>query len=275
MRDAGLRTPADIMRFDNLSYGKHKKWNLLDLYLPLKTEQKLPTIINIHGGGWVYGTKETYQFYLMSLAQRGFTVINPNYRLAPKAKFPSQLEDIDEVVNWVLINHEDYYIDTDNLYLIGDSAGAHLAALYTSLCTNELYQKLLKIYPPKKFRPNAVLLNCGVYKFDFDNDSKLKDKLKDFLGKNEIDEKLRLADPLKYITSRFPPVFLMSSTGDFLLDHVKPMQEVLEKNDVEHTVKIYGDEVLKPGHVFHCDIKTDISKVCNDEQCDFLMKYIK
>ena len=57
-RDSGL--PHDIpevTRIDDLQYGKDPKWNLLDLYLPKNVKGKIPVIINIHGGGWVYGTK--------------------------------------------------------------------------------------------------------------------------------------------------------------------------------------------------------------------------
>ena len=57
-RDAGLTTPDDIQRFDNISYGEDLVWNLLDVYRPKKQDGKLPVIVNIHGGGWVYGDKE-------------------------------------------------------------------------------------------------------------------------------------------------------------------------------------------------------------------------
>ena len=56
-RDAGLTTPADIARTDNIAYGTDEKWHLLDLYRPKDTEEKLPVIVSFHGGGWVYGTK--------------------------------------------------------------------------------------------------------------------------------------------------------------------------------------------------------------------------
>lgn len=144
-RDQGLMTPPDIKGINNIAYGKHGKWNLLDLYFPIGHKGKLPIIINIHGGGWVYGTKETYQYYLMSLAQEGFMVTNPNYRLAPQAKFPAQLEDINEVVNWVLAQKDNDRFDMEHIFLVGDSAGAHLAALYSILCTNEQYQRLLDV----------------------------------------------------------------------------------------------------------------------------------
>ena len=89
-RDAGLTTPDDVKRYDNIPYGRDKKWQILDVYRPKEKEGKLPVIISVHGGGWVYGTKEVYQFYCMSLAQRGFAAVNFNYRLAPGHRYPAQ-----------------------------------------------------------------------------------------------------------------------------------------------------------------------------------------
>ena len=61
-RDAGLTTPEDICRFDDLQYGPDKRWNVLDVYRPLGAGGKLPVIVSVHGGGWVYGDKERYQW---------------------------------------------------------------------------------------------------------------------------------------------------------------------------------------------------------------------
>ena len=82
-RDEGLTTPDCIERFDNIRYGEHER-NILDVYRPKDQKGKLPLIVSIHGGGWVYGSKEINQFYCMSLAERGFAVVNFSYRLAPE-----------------------------------------------------------------------------------------------------------------------------------------------------------------------------------------------
>lgn len=60
-RDAGLNPyPENVDRFDNIRYGDHGADNLLDLYRPHRYQGKLPVIVHVHGGGYVYGTKETY-----------------------------------------------------------------------------------------------------------------------------------------------------------------------------------------------------------------------
>ena len=97
-RDAGLSTPSDVVRYDDIVYGKDPKWQCLDVYRPKFRKGKLPVIISVHGGGWVYGDKEVYQWYCMNLAQRGFAVVNFTYRLAPEYKFPASLEDTNSVM---------------------------------------------------------------------------------------------------------------------------------------------------------------------------------
>lgn len=107
-RDAGLRTPDDIDRVDNIQYGPDPVWNVLDVYRPKGERRKLPVIVIVHGGGWVYGDKSVYQFYGMSLAQRRFVVVNFTYRLAPEAKYPAPLEDTNQVVTWIHDNQDAY-----------------------------------------------------------------------------------------------------------------------------------------------------------------------
>jgi acetyl esterase/lipase len=114
-RDAGQTTPQDITRYDDILYGNDsrlKKWQYLDVYRPKSAVEadgslkKLPVIISVHGGAWVYGDKDKYQWYCMRLAQRGFAVVNFSYRLAPEEIFPAAIEDTEKVFNWVCDNAE-------------------------------------------------------------------------------------------------------------------------------------------------------------------------
>lgn len=103
IRDAGLTVPADVECFRDIVYGEDEKWQSLDVYRPKdRAGELLPVIVSVHGGGWVYGDKERYQYYCMSLAQRGFAVVNFTYRLAPENKYPASLEDTNLVFKWVL-----------------------------------------------------------------------------------------------------------------------------------------------------------------------------
>ena len=86
IRDAGLSTPPDVFRQDDILYGKDPVWQRLDVYRPRNSEGPLPVIVSVHGGGWAYGDKERYQWYCMDLARRGFgsgVLPSPGIRLFP------------------------------------------------------------------------------------------------------------------------------------------------------------------------------------------------
>lgn len=278
-RDAGLVTPDDIVRYDDISYGEEQRWNLLDVYRPKEAEGKeLPVIVNVHGGGWVYGDKEVYQFYCMSLAQRGFAVVNFNYRLAPDYKYPSQIEDINRVFKWVLKNSEEYGFDTKNIFAVGDSAGAHLLGVYTNILTNPSYAEFYPIKLPKKLKLRAVALNCGKYDMcgKTDEDPKLKTILKkDLLPGGASKKEKRLIGVREFVTKDFPPTVLMTCPGDFLKDQASLMVEALEKNGVEFRYLYYGNSKEPLWHVFHVNMRIDAAKECNDEECEFFRRRMK
>ena len=275
-RDAGLSTPENVIRYDDIQYGANRKWQILDVYRPREKEGKLPVIISIHGGGWVYGDKEVYQFYCMSLAQRGFAVINFTYRLSPEFKYPAQVEDTDAVVKWMLDNGDKYGFDTDNVFAVGDSAGGHLLSVYSLILTNREYRQNYYITPPVNFHFNAIALNCGVYRQEMPSKKDMKKSLlNDMLPKGWGEKELEVLNTYDKITEGFPPAFVMSANGDFLRDQVDLIVPELEKHNVEHEVHIYGTPDNQLGHVFHCNIRFIAAKQCNDDECEFFRRHMK
>ena len=268
-----MRIPDDIERRTDISYGIHGMWNLLDVYYLKGTSKPLPTIINVHGGGYVYGTKEIYKFYCMNLAQRGFTVVNFNYRLVPEIVFPTPVVETNEVMEWVCKNAGDYFIDLDNIIFIGDSAGAQIASQYCAIVTNPEYAQIFELTVPS-FKIKAVALNCGMYDKLHEITGPLSGLLKDYFGKDmqKHGDKINV---LKYINEHYPPAFIMSANNDILLPYARPMFEYLEKKGIKCVFEIYGTKKQKDiGHVFHLNINTEIARKCNDAQCDFFRKFV-
>lgn len=276
-RDSGLITPPDITRIDDIKYGPAGWENLMDIYyLTDSKDKKNPVIVSIHGGAYVYGNKEVYQFYCMSLAQRGFTVVNINYRLAPESRFPSCLEDAESAISYIFAHKDEYPVDTDNIFMVGDSAGAHMAALFCCATTNSEYADIINFHPQKEHTPKAVALNCGVYdieqRIEHDQDNLFAP---DLLGENWKENFDRLTNTGRYVTKDFPPTFIMSSSHDFLKYQLPKMKDILSKAGVEVFDKIYGDEnTPELTHVFHCNIRLPMAKVCNDEECDFFKRHM-
>lgn len=272
-RDEGLCTPPDVMRCDNLSYGPFGEWNLLDIYYPKDTKEPRPTIVSVHGGAWVYGTKEVYQFYCMDLARRGFTVVNFNYRLAPENKYPAALEDINLVFCFLKERAYDYYVDMENLFVVGDSAGAQLASQYLTMYAAPAYASKMNFRIPD-MKIKAAALNCGLYDAkrcaEFELDEPFLEYVRD-LDSERLDE----LDIMHYMNGSFPPSFIMSSYYDFLLENAKPMYEKLRSLGVESELKIYGSKDQEEiAHVFHVNVRLPEADICNDDECRFFKKHI-
>ena len=265
-RDKGLKTPPDIDRFDNIIYGTDDKWQSLDVYRSKSLPNPSPIIVSVHGGGWVYGSKEIYQYYCMDLAKRGFAVVNFSYRLAPKHRFPAQIEDTNTVFDWIIKNADKYGFDTDNIFALGDSAGAQILATYACILTNPEYAKKYSFKTPEGLRLLGIALNCGLYNVEnSENISFFKDFLKDKGSKEE----LHTISAANFVTDKFPPSFVMTANGDELKDQAPFMVDALKENNVKHVYKVYGDDNTTLYHVFHCNIKSPDAKKANDDECDF------
>lgn len=271
-RDAGLMTPADIQRFDDIPYGTDAQWQCLDVYRPKAIQGSLPVIVSVHGGGWVYGDKERYQFYCMDLARRGFAVVNFTYHLAPKYKFPQPLLDTCMAFQWVLDNADQYGLDTKNVFAVGDSAGGHLLALYCILCTNPDYAARYDFAANADALPKAVGLNCGSY--DIAGSGLTHGLTKDFLPERGTPEELALITPLNHITKTFPPSYIMTASKDFLQEDSLKLQGKLNALGVPNTFRLYDNARHSLGHVFHLDIRSAEAKECNDEECRFFREHI-
>ena len=274
-RNAGLTTPEDIERFDSKRYGPHRTRNILDVYRPKGTKGKLPVIFSIHGGGWVYGNKEIMQFYCMSLAQRGFAVVNFNYRLAPNHKHPSSLIDTNMVIKWIFRHAEEYGFDTNHIFGVGDSVGATILGLYCHLCLNEDYAKVLGIEPPKGFLPKAIGLNCGLYTLHRGEELLIDNCACEYLPNGGTDEEFLSLSLDHHLDPGFPPCFMLTALGDFLLVQDEPFYQKLKALGVEAEFHCYGTPENPLGHVFHINIKLPEANKANDEECAFFARYCR
>ena len=135
----------------------------LEIVRPKGNASVLPVIVHIHGGGWLYGDRNSYyRYYAMELAKRGFAVLNINYRLAFDHPYPACVNDVMSVLRWVADQAADQRLDPHNVFLVGDSAGAHLSALAALIHTAPTLQKVYQI-EPIEITIKALGLSCGVY----------------------------------------------------------------------------------------------------------------
>ncbi|MFN3682968.1 MAG: alpha/beta hydrolase [Fimbriimonadaceae bacterium] len=119
----GLRTTPDVPYTDT---GDPRQ--RLDIYAPEKASGA-PVVVFFHGGGWRTGDKrQAIQGKDRVLTEAGFLLVSANYRLAPEHRFPAFVRDAAAAVGWVRRNIARYGGDPKRLFVMGHSAGAHLAA---------------------------------------------------------------------------------------------------------------------------------------------------
>ena len=273
-RDSGL--PHDIpevIRYDDLKYGEDPKWNLLDLYLPKNVSGKIPVIINIHGGGWVYGTKETYQYYGLGMAKRGFAFVNPNYKLAPDVQFPGELDQVDQYIHWVADHADEYNLDKNNVFIIGDSAGGQMAEQYAVVLTNKEYREKIG-YKLTDLKIRAIALNCPA---TFVLDPGMISGAVSAYFTHEILNDPNLKDLLNvenYITKDFLPTFIATANQDFVRDCSIRLDGYLRAKEVEVIQKSWGDLENPRAHVFMINQRDELADLANDEEAKFFKDHM-
>ncbi len=114
-----------------IKFARHDGAALLgDLYAP-KGKGPHPVMVAVHGGGWQQGARESYRYWGPYLAERGIALFAASYRLAKAGEpsYPAAIYDIRAAVQFVKGRAEALSLDASRVGLMGDSAGAHLAAM--------------------------------------------------------------------------------------------------------------------------------------------------
>jgi len=111
-------------------YGKHSQ-QTLDLYLPKTFNKKTSVIVMLHGGAWMLGGKEYTEKTSKDLRDRGFVVVNVDYRYVnDSVHAPELLDDIENAIGQLQKLAKQYNFSSKGYHIAGISAGAHLALLY-------------------------------------------------------------------------------------------------------------------------------------------------
>ena len=170
---------------------------------------------------------------------------------------------------------ERYGLDTENIFVVGDSAGAQYASQYLTMLTSPDYAALFDIdVPAGALKVRAVGLNCGVYDMKAYAASESEGWRRDFLG-TDYDPQMRQLDVLPYITKDFPPAFIVTSYYDFLRALQAPMYALLQEKGVPCELHEYGGEDQPQiAHVFHLDVRSETGRECNDLETAFFRKHI-
>jgi acetyl esterase/lipase len=102
---------------------------LLDVWQNLAAKGSVPTLMYIHGGGWMIGDKGGAANLFLPYIERGWNVVNVEYRLGGNSSAPGAVEDSRCALRWIYDNADRYHFDLNRIVVSGHSAGGHLALM--------------------------------------------------------------------------------------------------------------------------------------------------
>lgn len=253
-------------------------------------KDKLPVVVNVHGGGFVKGDMHFRRSISKMYADRGYFVYNIDHRLAPKTPFPGGMQDCAKALNYLNVLAEKYNIDLNKVCVTGDSAGAHYAAQMVAMAYDDVLCE--RIGADKITVKPALLVGfCGPYDLArtinfvklpghmlwdigrcyFDKDGfHLK---KDYSNMNDVKD-LDCSNVLNWVNKDWCPSFIVMSDKDIICKgHGDLLKEKLDEVGVEN--KTFHSTKFLDNHCFHLNMWTKASKECLAQVLDFMDKKLK
>ncbi|MGA3246250.1 MAG: alpha/beta hydrolase [Bacteroidota bacterium] len=197
----------------------------------------IPTVIYIHGGGWVAGTKETAVMNLMPYLEMGLNVVNVEYRLARVSLAPAAVQDCRLALRWVFKYAKQYGFDTTKIIVTGGSAGGHLALTTGMLDPSYGFDTPTDWdYTGVEPKVAAIVNWFGITDVkDLLAGPNKQDYAVDWLGNLPNKEAIALSvSPITYVRKGLPPIFTVHGDKDQLVpyNHAVRLHEALTKAGV-------------------------------------------
>ena len=209
----------------------------LDAYVRNNPGRTTPTVVYIHGGGWVAGAKETSLMGILPYLEMGFSVVNVEYRLAKVSLAPAAVQDCRLALRWVFKNAKLYGFDTTKIIVTGGSAGGHLA-LMTGMLDASAGLDIPNDWDYTGVEPKvAVIVNWfGITDVkDLLSGPNRQEYAVNWLNDlSDEDAIARKVSPMNYIRKGLPPVFTVHGDKDQLVPyaHAVRLHESLTKAGV-------------------------------------------
>ena len=183
----------------------------LDVYRP-RSAGVHPVLVQLYGGAWRGGSTEDNASFASWAASRGYVVVAPSYRLAPRSAWPAQIEDVRAALAWIVTHASELGADTQRVALIGRSAGAQLA-LVAAYQNAALVRAVISFYGPTN-------LLEGWREPPSPDPIDTRGVLEPFLGgaPDRVPDAYRDASPVTYVNARVPPTLLIYGSRDKIVE---------------------------------------------------------
>ncbi|MDF2444503.1 MAG: hypothetical protein JWR01_2706 [Subtercola sp.] len=257
--------PAGVASRLDVAYGSAGADTTLDVFFPEGTDSAQTTVVWIHGGAWISGSKQNVDPYTRIIASHGYTTVSLNYTVSPEATYPTAVGQLNAALGFLVQNAAEFNIDPNRIVIAGDSAGAQLTSQLANLTTNPAFAASSGITPA--LRPEqlaAVILNCGIYDVSGIPDAPgiggwgFRVALWSYLGSKDWSGQAGAAEmsSIQHVTPEFPRTWISGGDADPLTaTQSKPLAAKLESLGVPVTPVFYdGNPGLPHEYQFHLDL---------------------
>jgi acetyl esterase/lipase len=224
----GAQTPVTVER--DVVYGRHQGSGLLaDIAYPVGGSE-LPVIMYVHGGRWRAGERQNADgLQVAEWAGRGFFAMTISYRLVEASPAPLAYQDMQTAIRWVHAHADQYGIDTNRIYLIGNSAGGHMVALAATL--GEGPYPRIGGWADERSDVRAVISAAGAYDLNTLSWGNLWTPMQ-----GDVVEARRLASPIHHIGPGTKPILIVHSDDDrsVPIQQAVDMAAALQRAGVRH-----------------------------------------
>jgi len=253
--------PAGIVTRRGLAYGDEPDESF-DVNYPEATNGPRPTIVWVHGGGWIGGSTDGIANYMKVLAGHGYTTVAVEYSTGYGATYPKPVKQVNTALGFLVRHAADLHIDPAAITLAGDSAGAQIVGQLALITTDPAYANGIGISPElKPGQISAMLLLSGAYdltSLDFNGDYAwfLNTVLWAYSGvKNFLDDDhFRLLSVTSYVTAAFPPSFIASGNGDPLAPQAVALAKKLDSLGVRAETLFFPDHTPPLSHEYQFNL---------------------
>lgn len=270
--------PENIISHKDIEYlADGNPYHRLDVFYPEGEipAEGLPVVIDIHGGGWMYATKDLNEYYCKEIASKGYIVFSISYRLVPDVTVNEQIQDCASALAWISENMSNYPANANTVMLTGDSAGGQLSAYCTVLNQSAELREVFGTYETN-LNIKCLALTSPVAYMNHGGLFSVYTRMlwgKDYKQKPTY-EFMDISDIIIYADD-MPPTYFITSSGDTLAHDqtVTAYNLFLERGIESELVDFSEYEGKKLPHVFSVlDPFSEPSQQAIDGALDFYQR---
>ncbi|WP_308748593.1 alpha/beta hydrolase [uncultured Anaerococcus sp.] len=203
-----------------------------DIYYGNSSGNLLPTVINVHGGGLVYGIKEICKQACVYMAKFGFNVANINYRLLPDVTLRDQIKDVIDGLTYIYENSHRLNLRSDKIFLTSDSAGSFLTLAALAIMKDENFREIFGIKAKDIRISGMALISPMIGLLKSGSLSLINEPARRGLTQDQIPF---TDDILKALTNTILlPTIITTSEEDFIRDQALSIKNFLDERNIKN-----------------------------------------